>query len=144
VAENNLPGMHENPWLNLLHGYTAEAVLALQNHGVSVDRSWLDPCDPRDATIVYTLRDETNALVWDEEHGWRVGRYESGEQGERTRLTDTTHLGGGVLLSPDALAHRLLAGTTAPAEKLRSYTDVRDGFDDTLRHQYGTTPATAG
>jgi hypothetical protein len=144
VAETNLPGTHEDPWLNLLHGYATEAVLALQNRGVSVDRSWLDPRDPRDATIVYTVRDETNALVWDEEYGWRVGRYEGGEQGERTRLSGTAHLGGGVLLEPDALAHHLVTGATAPAHKLRSYDDVRDGLDDTLRHKYGTTPAIAG
>jgi hypothetical protein len=138
VAETNVPGTHEDPWLNLLHGYTTEAVRALQNRGVSVDRSWLDPCDPRDVTIVYTARDETNALVWDEEHGWRVGRYESGEQGERTRLTGTAHLGGGVLLEPNAMAHRLVTGVTAPEHKLRSYGDVRDGLDDTLRQKYGT------
>jgi hypothetical protein len=141
VAETYLPGNHEDPWLNMLHGYVTEAVQALTNQGVSVNRSWLDPRDPRDATIVY---DETNALVWDEEQGWQVGRYESGKQGERTQLTDTRFIGGGVLLEPSAMAHRLVTGATAPQQKLRSYGDVRDGLDDALRRQYGTTPAIAG
>jgi hypothetical protein len=73
-----------------------------------------------------------------------VGRYESGKQGEHTPLTDTAHIGGGVLLEPNALAHRLVTGVTAPGHKLRSYGDVRDGFDDTLRHTCGTAPAIAG
>jgi hypothetical protein len=144
MEESSLPGMHENPWLNLLHGYVSEAVTALQNQGLSVDRSWLDPCDPRDATIVYTVDDKTNALVWDEEHGWRVGRYESGRQGERTRLTEPAHLGGGVLIEPRAMAHRLVTGATAPGNKLRSYGDVRDGLDDILRRAYGDTAAIGG
>src|SRR5262249_9311956 len=134
-------GNHEDPWLNMLHGYVTDAVQALKNQGISVNRSWLDPRDPRDATIVF---DETSALVWDEEQGWQVGHYESGKQGERTQLTDTRFTGGGVLLEPNAMAHRLITGATAPQQKLRSYGDVRDGLDDTLRRQYGTTPAIAG
>jgi hypothetical protein len=134
---NNLPARHEDPWLNLLHGYVTKAVRALQHRGVVVDRSWLDPCDPRDATIAYTVRDKKNALVWDEETGWRAGQFVGGREGERTQLTGVVHIGGGVLLEPDAIAHRLVAGVTAPEHKLRSYGDVRDGLDDTLRHKYG-------
>jgi Family of unknown function (DUF6292) len=136
----NLPGEHADPWLNLLHGYTTEAVRALESRGITVDRSWLDPRDPRDATIVFGAK----ALVWDEECGWQVGGFESGEQGSRTRLSDPAHLGGGVLLEPEALAHRLATGATAPRQKYRSYDDVRDGLDDTLRQLYRITPATAG
>jgi hypothetical protein len=143
MVNSNTPGMHTDPWLDLLRGYITEAVEALENHGVPVSRSWLDPCDPRDATIVYSLAGKTNALVWDEEYGWRTGSYEGGEQGERTRLTGTAHLGGSVLPDARTMAHRLVIGETGPQHKFRSYADVRDGLDEALR-QRPNTPAVAG
>jgi hypothetical protein len=132
------PGPHPHPWVNLLQDYVTEAVHALRHRNLQVERSWLDPCDPRDATIVYTPATggsvaETRALVWDEEAGWRTGRFVSGRPGHRTCLTDAAHLGGGVLVDPTELAWRLVAGTVSAPRTYRSYTETRDGLDDALR-----------
>ena len=105
-----IPDAHPKPWLNLLREYVAETVQALAAGGLRVDRSWLDPDCPRDATILYRCvdgADETpRALVWDEETGWRDGVCVSGEPGARTRLVEGTYLGGGLLVSGAELAHR--------------------------------------
>ncbi|MBC6468523.1 DUF6292 family protein [Actinomadura alba] len=110
---------------------------SLVEHDLHVERSWLDPMGPRDATILYTPASgsphELHALVWDEETGWRTGGYASGEQGVRTRLHDTDYLGGGVLTDPRELAVRLMGETRAPRTAHRSHTALRDGLDDALR-----------
>ena len=45
------PVAHLDPWVNVLRGYVMRAVESLATGGVLVERSWLDPRDPRDATI---------------------------------------------------------------------------------------------
>ena len=132
-----MPLSHPDPWVNVLRGYVTEAVEAIDEHGLVVKRSWLDPRDPRDATIVFThpasnVRTKELALVWDEVTGWRSGIFESGEQGVRTLLSDPRYLGGGVLLDGQDLAGRVLAGATEPRREHRSVADLRDGLDDAL------------
>lgn len=130
--QDAIPQTHKDSWINLLHPYIASATQALMSGGIEVQRSWLDPCGPRDATILMSLNDEQHALVWDEETGWRTGLFNSGRQGERTTLLNTVYLGGGVLLDPRGLATRLRTGATAPRHQFRSHTDIRDGLDDAL------------
>jgi hypothetical protein len=137
VDRNNIPEEHSDPWVNLPLGYITTLTQALSGAGVQIDRSWLDPRDPRDATIIHMTAGERHALVWDEETGWRTGRYLSGRQGVRTELADAVYLGGGVLVDPREVAARLLTGTQAPRRALRSYTDTRDGLDDALRQYAG-------
>ncbi len=132
-----MPLSHPDPWVNALRGYVTEAVEAIGEHGLMVKRSWLDPRDPRDATIVFThpasnVSTKELALVWDEVTGWRSGILESGEQGVRTVLSDPRYLGGGVLLDGQDLAGRVLAGATEPRRAHRSVADLRDGLDDAL------------
>ena len=57
------------------------------------------------------------ALVWDEESGWRLGRFLSGEAGRRTELTGVRYLGGGLVPIVWVLATVLLWRET-PAERL--------------------------
>jgi len=133
VEATIIPAPHPDTWVNLLHGYVAEAVRALARHEFHVHRSWLDPADPRDATIVCSDRDLMLALVWDEESGWRRGSFVDGGQGRRTVLSQVAYLGGGVLPEPDALAHRITTRGTAAAPGYRRYGDVHDGLDDALR-----------
>jgi hypothetical protein len=129
VTDRREPLQHPEFRVNLPRNYVMHGVQALIRHGLVIDRSWLDPSDPRDATIVLG---DSRALVWDEVTGWRVGGYRSGRPGVRTVLTGAAHLGGGVLPSPAELARRVAAGTTAPCREHRSYTDA-DGFDEALR-----------
>lgn len=140
MDQNIVPAEHPDPWVNLLHGYMTELVQALNGQGARIRRSWLDPCGPRDATVVYASASragESRALVWDEVTGCRSGRFISGRPGVRTELADVIHLGGGVLLEPAEAAVRLATGTTAPRREFRSYTEVRDGLDDALRRYCG-------
>lgn len=123
------PLPHPVSYVNTTRNYVTQSVWALIKAGLVVDRSWLDPADPRDATIV--LQD-TRALVWDEECGWRVGLFRSGRQGVRTDVSGAVHLGGGPLPAPDELAGRIRAGVSAPAREYRSYEDS-DGLDEMLR-----------
>ncbi len=124
------PGTHPDPWVDLLGDYVTEAVAALSAGGLQVQRSWLDPSDPRDATIVLA---GTRALVFDEVTGWRHGRFLAGQPGMRTALDDVSYLGGGVLLDANELTHRVINTTAEPRRCYRSVTDLRDGFDDALR-----------
>jgi hypothetical protein len=129
------PHAHPDPFINLVQGYITDAVTALAGgRPLQIERSWLDPAGPRDATVVYRRPgDESQlALVWDEVSGWRHGRFESGQQGVRTVLSDVTYLGGGVLLDSAALAERLLAGTSESHREYRTLADRRDGLDDAL------------
>ncbi len=123
------PLPHPDFHVDMTRNYVTHGVRALTAMGLVVDRSWLDPSDPRDATIVLG---DSRALVWDEAMGWRIGRFKAGEQGVRTSLDDAAHLGGGPLPSPAELARRVAGGMTAPARAYRSYADA-DGFGDALR-----------
>jgi hypothetical protein len=124
-----IPSRHPDPQVDMTWGYVTQAVLALVAAGVRVREAWLDPHCPRDATIRYG--DEA-ALVWDEETGWRRGRYVSGEQGVRTVLAGVVYLGGSVLPAPGEMAHRVTTGVTAPRHVHRRWADL-DRFDDELR-----------
>lgn len=138
-----IPETHPDRWVDLTRGYVTEAILALTQRGLQVERSWLDPRDPRDATILYTpsvnasSTAEPRALVWDEETGWRDGRFDGGRPGVRTALADVSYIGGGPLIEAGELAHRVLAGHREERGTYRSHRDVRDGFDDTLRNGAG-------
>ena len=129
MTDRREPLQHPEFRVNLPYNYVTHSVQALLRHGLDIDRSWLDPSDPRDATIVLG---DSRALVWDEVTGWRVGGYLSGRPGVRTTLTGAAYLGGGVLPSPAELASRVAAGTTEPWREHRSYTDA-DGIDEALR-----------
>jgi hypothetical protein len=131
------PAAHPDPWVNLLHGYVTEIVESFAAGGLLVERSWLDPRDPRDATIIFShpaanVSAGQLALVWDEVTGWRRGTFVGGEQGVRTELTNVSHLGGGVLPGENELMNRLLAGASEPQRAYRSVADLRDGLDDAL------------
>lgn len=128
------PDTHPNPRLNLMRDYVTEVVRALAIGGLRVDRSWLDPGAPRDATVLYRdVEEDLWALVWEEETGWRTGRFVRGEPGVLTELAAASYLGGGVLVRPAEVSERLSAGVRAPRTVYRSMRDVRDGLDDVLR-----------
>jgi hypothetical protein len=139
VYEDNIPLPHPDPWVDLTRQYVTQAVRALQSGGLSVDRSWLDPRDPRDATVVYTTPADARlcALVWDEVSGWRRGEFVRGRQGERTELVNVAHLGGGVLISGAGLLSRVRQGTAEPRPVYRSVHALHDGLDDALGHRFG-------
>ena len=137
MTENTTPPAHEDPWVDVLRGYVTEAVEGLTQGGLRVERSWLDPANPRDATIIFThpvskVSTEKLALVWDEVTGWRRGVFQSGQQGVRTELSDTAYLGGGVLLDHAGLVGRVLAGASEPRREYRSVADLHDGLDSAL------------
>jgi hypothetical protein len=134
MKNDAFPQLHPDSWIDLTRPYITAAVWSLVNAGVPVTRSWLDPRDPRDATIVYSSPATVGerALVWDEVTGWRYGRYEFGSQGTRTSLSDVSHLGGGVLLDGTDLVSRLISGASAPQRQYRQVTDLHDGLDDAL------------
>jgi hypothetical protein len=134
MNEDSIPQLHPDPWIGLTRPYITAAVAALTGAGLWVQRSWLDPRDPRDATLVYSSPgpDRLRALVWDEVAGWRHGRFEGGAQGTRTRLSDVSHLGGGVLPSGAEVVSRLLGLVSEPQRQYRRVSDLRDGLDDRL------------
>jgi hypothetical protein len=141
VDRSIIPTPHPDPWVDLLRDYATSTVWALASHNLLIWRSCLDPVCPRDVTIVFSRPSATaispglRALVWDEETGWRQGRFEAGQPGVRTRLTGVTYLGGGVLPTPEQVARRVIAKAAAPARAHRSSADIRDGIDDALRRQ---------
>src|ERR1700761_761936 len=119
MNETSTPPVHPDRWVNVLHGYVTEAVEALKSGGLLIERSWLDPRDPRDATIVFShpaanVTTKQLALVWDEVAGWRCGTFQSGKQGIRTQLSDVTYIGGGLLVGGHELAGRVLADANEP------------------------------
>lgn len=123
------PGDHPDPWVNLLKDYVSETVRALTYNGVCVQRSWLDPRDPRDATIVLA---DAHALTWDEHRGWLLGGFVSGAPGVRTILSDPHRLAHDLLPNPSEIGTMAPAGT--PVE-YRHFTD-RDGLDEALLKQW--------
>jgi hypothetical protein len=134
------PAPHPLFEVELVRPYITESLKALVTSPAQIHESWLDPCGPRDATVLYSPAfdpAEVYALVWDEETGWRSGRYLSGRQGVRTELQDAVYLGGGVLADPRDLAGRAASGSGVGMRKYRSHSDLHDGFDDALRRQEG-------
>jgi len=137
MSDKSMPARHEDPALDLLRPYVSATVQALRAQGVELERSWLDPSDPRDATIVCRVQGEHLALVWDEETGWRSGRFVSGRQGERTRLDGEGYLGEDVLPAPETVALGVGAGAfTRPYRKLRDHRDAPEAFDAMVRAAY--------
>ena len=128
------PAAHPDPWVNVLHGYVTRTVESLATGGQLIERSWLDPRDPRDATIIFSdpsanVSADKLALVWDEVTGWRHGTFVGGEQGVRTELANVIYLGGGVLAREHDVVNRVLAGANEPRRTYRSVADLRDGLD---------------
>ncbi|MEV4254821.1 DUF6292 family protein [Spirillospora sp. NPDC049652] len=123
-----VPAHHPDPWVDQIHGYVTHVVEILGRAGVSVEDCWLDPSGPRDATIVIRSGSTHRALVWDEETGWREGRFVRGRQGERTVLDAASYLGGGVLPDGDTVLDRLLSGVREDRRAFRSHADHSDGF----------------
>ncbi|MBE1563458.1 DUF6292 family protein [Nonomuraea africana] len=111
-------------WLSMPVAYVAEVALA-----VDALEWWDDPFDPRDATILLV---SGAALVWDEESGWRHGRFVSGEKGVRTVLADPRYLGGGVLPRPADVPVLQAMGGSPVRPHYRSYRDYGDGLDERL------------
>jgi hypothetical protein len=137
MNQNSAPAAHPDRWVNMLRGYVTATVEALATGNLLIQRSWLDPRDPRDATIIFSdpaanVSVEKLALVWDEVTGWRRGTFISGEQGLRTELTNPSHLGGGVLPDENDVVNRVLVGASEPRRVYRSVADLRDGLDDAL------------
>ncbi|WP_030910968.1 DUF6292 family protein [Streptosporangium amethystogenes] len=106
--------------------------LVIEALGDQVESWWQGPCDPRAVTVRLTGGD---ALVWDEESGWRRGRYASGDPGTPTVLADDRYLGGGLLLSPRRIPSAIadaragVGNSTAWRPCYRSYRHYHDGFD---------------
>ena len=137
MNDRTTPPAHPDPWVDVLRSYITRAVESLTASGLLVERSWLDPRDPRDATIIFThpasnVSAPKLALVWDEVSGWRRGSFESGQQGERTVLSGTSYLGGRMVPSYRELTSRVLSGADEPRRAHRAVTDLRDGLDDAL------------
>ncbi|BCJ41416.1 hypothetical protein GCM10010168_55850 [Actinoplanes ianthinogenes] len=131
MADERMPSAHPDPLLDRLRPYLTDTVAALIAAGYHVQGSWLDPRNPRDATI---RLDGGTALVWDEEAGWRRGLFLGGAPGLRTRLDRVAWLGAEVLPDPRAVAH--LAAHDRE-RRFRSCQDLCDGFDDHLRTRHG-------
>ncbi|MBB5080807.1 DUF6292 family protein [Nonomuraea endophytica] len=96
---------------------------------------WEGPGEPRAATVLVT---GGSALVWDEESGWRLGRFLSGARGEHTELADVRYLGGGLLPRPERVPAALedarlgIGASSAWRPCYRSHRNCRDGFDVAL------------
>jgi hypothetical protein len=139
--ENHVaPTPHPDRWVNLPCGYATQVSERLAASGLLIERSWMDPYDPRDFTLrlvdpAAMVSDGELTLVWDEVFGWRRGDFVRGEQGERTELTGVDYLGGGVLPTEDAVVNRVLAGASEPRRVYRAVAD-RDGLDEALLTRY--------
>ncbi|MFI0357720.1 DUF6292 family protein [Actinomadura sp. 9N407] len=134
MSDSSMPPRHEDPSLDLLRPYITASAQALRAAGVELERSWLDPSGPRDATILCRLRDEkVHGLVWDEESGWRIGEFVSGHPGERTQLADARYLGEEVLPQPQTVARAVTGGFTGSFRKFRDHSDDPESFDVKVR-----------
>lgn len=129
-----LPSPGTLAWVELPRFYVDATRAALAATGIPATESWIDPMDPRDATIVLA----SLALVWDEVSGWRYGRFVSGHKGVRTVLEDERSFGGELLPEPTMVAAAtrcVLDGTVIGAAErpaFRHYTDLGDGTDELL------------
>jgi hypothetical protein len=134
MSDKIFPQPHQDSFLDALRPYIASVVLELSESGWGVSCSWLDPFDPRDATVVF--RSETNApeaLVYDEETGWRVGRFVSGEPGVRTVLAGARTLNAGLLPAPAEVARCLAEQDFTEPTMFRHHNDLYDGYEERLR-----------
>lgn len=129
MTDHREPLKHPDCRVDATRNYVTRCVHALAQQGLVIDRSWLDPSDPRDATVVLA---DSRALVWDEMTGWRIGLFDSGRPGVRTAIEGAVHLGGGPLPIPAELAGRVISGESTARREYRSYM-ASDGFDDVLR-----------
>ncbi|MFG1999242.1 DUF6292 family protein [Spirillospora sp. NPDC048911] len=114
-----VPEPHPIAEVDRTRGYITAVSHHLHAADVEVVAVWLDPMNPRDATFV--IRDSTRpnspqGLVWNEWEGWFRGEFGSGRQGERTKLKNSVHLGGGKLPKPEVVAVHYALGTTAPID----------------------------
>jgi Family of unknown function (DUF6292) len=134
LNRNLLLKKHEDPWVNLLGPHVGEVMEALNASGLETHSAWLDPYDPRDATIRLV---NSRALVYEAVSGWRYGQFLSGRQGLRTQLADISYVGGGLLPDSREVAHRFANGLSAPRTAYRSVDDLRDGLDEALRLRAG-------
>jgi len=123
------PERHPHPWVNLPFHYVQAVLWELERTGHVIDRAWLDPSDPRDATIVFT---NLQALTWDESRGWLAGDYVGGEQGVRTVLADARQLVRKILPSSAEVATAVVRDLGTDPVQLRAY-GTRDGLDEQLR-----------
>lgn len=120
---------YSDEWLRQPVSYVQQVVNLL---GVEVIGWWEGPCDPRDATV--QLKDGS-ALVWDEESGWRLGRFVSGGRGEHIELAEARYLSGGLLPKPERVSGLLadaragVGASSAWRPCYRSHRNCRDGFD---------------
>ncbi|MBO2454906.1 hypothetical protein J4573_48010 [Actinomadura barringtoniae] len=131
MPESQHPSRHPVPEVNLVHGYTTAVVDALIASGFGVHRSWLDPMNPIDATVILGR----DALVWDEWTGWNMGEFVSGRQGERTVLREARSISASVLVEPRHLVQLIVGGVQSPMPRSHRAPDARDGLVDAL-HGY--------
>ncbi|MEU4573781.1 DUF6292 family protein [Nonomuraea sp. ATR24] len=123
---------YSDEWLQQPVCYVRRVVGLL---GAEADGWWEGPCEPREATV--RLADGA-ALVWDEESGWRLGRFVSGAPGQHTELSGVRYLGGGLLPRPERVPAALadaragVGASSAWRPCYRSHRNCRDGFDVAL------------
>jgi Family of unknown function (DUF6292) len=135
---NTLPSPGTLEWVELPRFYVSATRAALAAAGIAVAECWTDPMDPRDATIVLASSADRLALVWDEDDGWRHGRFVSGRKGVRTVLEGARCFGGELLPEPAMVAAAtrcVLDGTTIGSPErpaFRHHTDLGDGTDELL------------
>ncbi|MGC5014589.1 DUF6292 family protein [Streptosporangium sp. DT93] len=120
---------YSEEWRERPARYAAGVARAL---GEQVEGWWPGPCDPRTVTVRLAGGE---ALVWDEESGWRHGRYVSGDRDTPTVLAGPRYLGGGLLLAPERIGSAIadaragVGNSTAWRPCYRSHRHRRDGFD---------------
>ncbi len=137
---NRIPEPGTLAWVELPAHYVAATRAALAAAGIAVSASWIDPMDPRDATIVAaaSVTGVPLALVWDECSGWRYGRFVSGRKGVRTVLREERSFGGELLPEPEMVAAAVrcvLDGTPIGSPErpfFRHFDDLGDGTDERL------------
>ncbi|SDI83182.1 DUF6292 family protein [Nonomuraea jiangxiensis] len=120
---------YSDEWLQQPIGYAQQVVDVL---GAEVADWWDGPCDPRGVTLRLA---DGNALVWDEESGWRFGGFVSGGRGKHTELAGIRYLGHGLLPLPERVPMALsearagIGASSAWRPCYRSHRNCRDGFD---------------